>query len=151
MFSKGVCISLIRLLPIRVQCTWACPSSNAVSHKKFPLVSFFIFIRYRHTPKKTRNQFEVALSNSTALLAAPLQSSAQSLPNSLSGKDITMQTLRLAHRLNLRLIDVLGGGIAERARRRDNLIFFSSGTKQKYLDKIIFVVHHFNSSNCVLS
>ena len=60
----------------------------------------------------TRSQFKVALSNNTTLLVDLLQS-VQNSPNLLSGKETTMQTLRLTHGLDLRLIGVLGGDIAE--------------------------------------
>ena len=60
----------------------------------------------------TQKQFEVALSNYTALRVDLLQS-AQSSPNALSRKGIIVQTLRLSHKLNLKLIRVLDGGIVE--------------------------------------
>ena len=53
----------------------------------------------------------VSLHN-TAQLVAPL-SSTSSLPNSHAEGDTTMQTLRLTHRLDLRLVGVLGGRNAE--------------------------------------
>ena len=61
--------------------------------------------------KKHKANVKLHLDN-TALLVAPLQS-AQSLPNSLSGKDTAMQTLGLTHRLDPRFLCVLGGWIAE--------------------------------------
>ena len=53
--SQKMPISFTQFLPKHVQRTWACPSSNVFSYKKFPLVSFFIFIRYRDTHKKIQN------------------------------------------------------------------------------------------------
>ena len=51
-------------------------------------------------------------NNNTALLVTP-QQSALSLPNEPSRKDTPMQTIRLTHRLDLRLIDISGGAIAK--------------------------------------
>ena len=111
MFSNDVCVSLLGLLPKHIQRTWAYPSSS-VLHKKYPLISFFFIFRYQQTRKEEHKVNLKSLSNNTVLLVAPRQS-AQSLPNPLSGKSITMQTLRHTHRLDLRLVGVLGGGIAE--------------------------------------
>ena len=121
MFSKDVFVSLTRLFPKRVQRTWVCPSSSALSHKTFPLVCFFITIKYA-THIKLHKANLMLHSNCTALLVAPLQS-AQSLPNSFSGKSTTMQFLRLA--------GVLGDSIADCSCRQDTIIIYSSGTKPK--------------------
>ena len=74
---------------------------------------FLLCIIYRHTHKQEHNKANLNLhSNDIALLEAPLKS-AQSLAYLLSGKDKTIQTLRPTHGLDLSLIGVLGGGIAE--------------------------------------
>ena len=65
---------------------------------------------HTHKKKKANLKFH---SNNTAVLVAPLQS-VLSLPNYPSGKNTTMQTLRLIHnRLDLRLIGVSGGAIVK--------------------------------------
>ena len=74
--------------------------------------------------KNTKLTYLVLQSNNNAApLIASIQS-AQNLPYLLSGKDTTMQTLRLSHKLDLRLIGVSGGAIAEhfRSRRRNGRV-----------------------------
>ena len=74
---------------------------------------FLHCIRYHHThTHEHKSNLKLQSKNNTALLVAPIES-AQSLLYSLSGKDTTAQTLRLTHRLDLRLIGVLSGAIAE--------------------------------------
>ena len=92
---------------------WVCLTcgSCAVSNKKFLLVSFFVSDITTHTHEHKSN-LKLQSKNNTALLVAPIES-AQSLLYSLSGKDTTTQTLRLTHRLDLRLIDALGSAITE--------------------------------------
>ena len=97
--------------PKYVHHTWACPSSGAVSHKKFPLVSFFNIIRYSNTQKNTQNQFELPL-NYTALLVALLQS-VQSLHHSFSRKRTVIQAFTYTHRLNLTPVGALSSGITK--------------------------------------
>ena len=55
-----------------------------------------------------------------------------------------MQILILTHRLDLMLTGVLGGGVVEWATRRDNIILFSSETKEKQIYIFLF---HFNPPN----
>ena len=59
LFHKRSYIPLTRLLPKRVQRTYARLSSNAVSHKKFLLVS--VFVLDITTNSRTQNLFEAAV------------------------------------------------------------------------------------------
>ena len=95
----------------QVQRTWAYLFSS-VHTRSTHSFRFIIAIRHRYKHKQEHKPNLKLHSNNTALLVAPLFS-AQSLPNSLSGKDTVIQTLRPTHRLDLRLVDVLGGGTAE--------------------------------------
>ena len=64
---------------------------------------------HTHTNKETQSQSEVSLKPySTALVATVVCSKLAQLT-----LNITMQTLRLTHKLNLRLIGVSGGAIAK--------------------------------------
>ena len=81
----------------------------------FQTRSFYLFpALYQISPHthEHKSNLKFRSKNKTALLVAPIES-AQSLVYSLSGKDTTTQTLRLTHRLDLRLNDVLGNAIAE--------------------------------------
>ena len=97
-----------------MQRTWVCLtcSSNYVSLKKLLLFSLFILYIGRH--KQDHNvHLKLQSNNNSALLVAPVEP-AQSLLYSLSGEESTTQALRLTHRLDFRLIVVLGGAIAEK-------------------------------------
>ena len=121
--------------------TWACSAINAVPHKKFLLVSFFVLGTATHTKEhKTNTKFRS--NNNAALLAAPIQQSAQSLSDSLSGKDTIC-------RLSCSLAGWISGlsvsWVAQsrsRSERVDQATLLSTARdqQQKGLYKIVFVL-----------
>ena len=99
----------IRLLPSRVQHASAYPGSS-VSHNKFHLL--YSLLVSSHTNKSTKGNMKFHSQHSstgspTIVYFKPAQLSRRK-------KDTTiMQTHRFPHMLDLRLVGVLGGRIAE--------------------------------------